>query len=158
MNPTNCDEEARKASVTVLDLVLQSNRRSETLIADFSSGFAKGWAWAVRKDFSTALDISLASRVVKGKRVAPVMTSGSLFTFSKGDILYDTPLAYSETWSESLNRITRSLEVVSATSCEIGFKGFVEAQLYEKKDGQLVKASLVRGSQSQFVRGLILGF
>jgi hypothetical protein len=158
MNPTNCEQEARNASVAVLDLVLQSNRRSETLLADFSSGFARGWAWAVKKDFSTALDVALASRVVKGKKVASVMTSGSLFTFSKGDTLYDTPLAYSETWSESLNHITRSLEVISATSAEIGFEGYVEAQLFEKKDGRLVETILFRGSQSQFVRALILGF
>jgi hypothetical protein len=158
MNPTHCDEEARNASVTVLESVLQNNRRSETLIADLSTGFARGWAWAVKKDFSTALDIAPASRVVKGKKVAPVMTSGSLFTFSKGDTLYDTPLAYSETWSESLNHITRSLDVLSATSAEIGFEGYVEAQLFEKKDGRLVETNLFRGSQSQFVRGLILGF
>ncbi len=158
MNQTHCDEEARNASLAVLDSVLQSTRRSETLIADFSSGFARGWAWAVQKHFSTALDIALATRVTKGKKIASVMTSGSLFTFSKGDRLYDTPLAYSETWSESLKHITRSLEVVSATSCEIGFEGFVEAQLFEKKDGRLEKTNLFRGSQSQFVRGLILGF
>jgi hypothetical protein len=158
MNSNHCDEEARNASFAVLESVVQSNRRSEKLIADFSSGFAKGWAWAVKKDFSTALDLALASRVVKGKKVAPVMTSGSLFTFSKGDTLYDTPLAYSETWSESLNHITKSLEVVSATSCEIAFEGYVEAQMYEKKDGQLVKTELFRGSQSKFVRGLIIGF
>ena len=112
----------------------------------------------MKKDFSTALDIALASRVVKGKQVAPVMTSGSLFTFSKGDTLYDTHLAYSETWAESLNHITKSLVVVSATSCEIGFEGYVEAQLFEKKSGGLEKTMLFRGSQSQFVRGLILGF
>jgi hypothetical protein len=158
MNPIISDEEAQRASVAVLEAVLQSSRRSETLIADFSSGFARGWAWAVKKDFSTALDIALASRVVKGKQVAPVMTSGSLFTFSKGDTLYDTPLAYSETWTESLNHITKSLVVVSATSCEIGFEGYVEAQLHEKKSGRLEKTMLFRGSQSQFVRGLILGF
>jgi hypothetical protein len=51
MNLTNPDEEARNASVAVLETVLQSNRRSEALIADFSSGFARGWAWAVKKDF-----------------------------------------------------------------------------------------------------------
>jgi hypothetical protein len=158
MNPTNPNEEARNASAAVLDTVIQSTRRSETLIADFSSGFARGWAWAVKKEFSTALDIALASRVVNGKKVESVMTSGSLFAFSKGDTLYDTPLAYSETWTESLNHITKSLVVVSATSCEIGFEGYVEAQLHEKKDGLLAKTKLFRGSQSQFVRGLILGF
>jgi hypothetical protein len=158
MNLTNPDEEARNASVAVLETVLQSNRRSEALIADFSSGFARGWAWAVKKDFSTALDINFASRVVKGKKVAPVLTSGNLFNFSKGDVLYDTPLAYSQTWSESLSYLTRSLEVLSATSAEIGFEGHVEAQLHEKKEGRLVKTSVFRGTQKQFVEGLIRGF
>jgi hypothetical protein len=158
MNSINSDEEARNSSVAVLESVLQSNRRSETLIADFSSGFAKGWTWDVKNAFSTALEINLSSRVVNKKQVAPVWTSGSLFSFAKGDILYDTRLAYSETWKESLKHLSRSLEVLSSSSAEVGFEGYVEAQLFEKKDGQLVKTNLFRGSQGQFVRGLIIGF
>ncbi len=158
MNPTNSDKEALNASLAVLESVLQSNRRSETLIADFSSGFAKGWAWAVKKCFATALDINLANRVVKGKPMPPILTSGRMFSFAKGDRIYDSPLAYSDTWAESLKHINRCLEVTSSTSADIGFDGYVEAQLYEKKNAELVNTKVFRGTQKDFVKGLILGF
>jgi hypothetical protein len=152
------DSEELTKSINVLESVTTSTRRSEVLIADFSSGFANGWAWAVQKCFASALDINLANRVVKGKPMPPVLTSGRMFSFAKGDRIYDSPLAYSETWAESLNQITRCLEVTSATSVDVGFDGYVEAQLYEKKDGELVKTEVFRGTQKEFVRGLIVGF
>lgn len=158
MSTIDCAEKARSASLAVLDLVLQNNRRSEKLIADLSSGFAKGWAWAVTKHFASSLDINLSNRVVKGKPTPPVLTSGRMFSFARGDRIYDTPLAYSKTWGESLKHINRSLEVISATSADIGFDGYVEAQLYEKRDGELVKTEIFRGTQKDFVKGLILGF
>jgi hypothetical protein len=61
------DSEELTKSINVLESVTSNSRRSEVLIADFSSGFAKGWNWAVTKHFATALDITLSSRVVKGK-------------------------------------------------------------------------------------------
>jgi hypothetical protein len=152
------DSEELTKSINVLEAVISNTRRSEVLIADFSSGFAKAWAWAVKKDFASALDITLSNRVVKGKPIEPVWTSGRMFSFSKGDRIYDTPFAYSETWSESLKHINRCLEVISATSADLGFDGFVEAQLYEKKNGELVKSEVFRGTQKDFVKGLILGF
>jgi hypothetical protein len=150
--------DAREASLTVLEFFSKNTRRCESLIADFSSGFAKGWAWAVKKDFASALDITLSSRVVKGKPNTEVWTSGRMFSFAKGDIIYDAPEAYSNTWSESLKHINQSLEVLSATSADVGFEGSIEAQLYEKKDGVLIKTKVFRGTQRQFVEGLILGF
>jgi hypothetical protein len=152
------DSEELTKSINVLESVTSNNRRSEVLIADFASGFAKGWAWAVKKCFATALDINLANRVVKGKPMPPILTSGRMFSFAKGDRIYDTPLAYSDTWVESLKHINRCLEVTSATSADIGFDGHVEAQLYEKKNGELVKTEVFRGTQKDFVKGLILGF
>lgn len=152
------DSEELTKSINVLESVTSNTRRSEVLIADFSSGFAKGWTWTVTKHFTTALDINLANRVVKGKPMPPVLTSGRMFSFAKGDRIYDTALAYSETWAESLKHINRSLEVISATSADIGFDGFVEAQLYEKKNGEFVKSEVFRGTQKDFVKGLILGF
>jgi hypothetical protein len=152
------DSEELTRSINVLESVTSNSRRSEVLIADFSTGFAKGWAWAVKKVWSSALDINLSSRVVKGKSMPPVLTSGRMFSFAKGDRIYDTPLAYSETWEESLKHINRSLEVITATSADIGFDGYVEAQLYEKRDGELVKTEVFRGTQRDFVQGLILGF
>jgi hypothetical protein len=152
------DSEELTKSINVLESVTSNSRRSEVLIADFSSGFAKGWNWAVTKHFATALDITLSSRVVKGKPSTEVWTSGRMFCFAKGDIIYDNPLGYSDTWTESLKHINQSLEILSATSADLGFEGFVEAQLYEKKDGVLVKTEVFRGTQKDFVKGLILGF
>lgn len=152
------DSEELTKSINVLESVTTGARRSEVLIADFSSGFAKGWAWPVKKCFASALDINLANRVIKGKPMQPILTSGRMFSFAKGDRIYDTPLAYSETWAESLNQITRCVEVTSATSADVGFDGYVEAQLYEKKGQELEKTEVFRGTQKEFVRGLILGF
>jgi hypothetical protein len=152
------DSEELTKSINVLEAVTSNTRRSEVLIADFSSGFAKGWTWSVKREFSSALDITLSSRVVKGKPNTEVWTSGRMFSFAKGDIIYDAPEAYSNTWSESLKHINQSLEVLSATSADVSFEGSVEAQLYEKKNGVLVKTNVFRGTQKQFVQGLILGF
>ena len=165
MITTETEERAR--SLQILEKVItykiseegkRSRDRSEELIADFSNGFAKGWAWAVRKEFTLALDTKLTARMVKKKQAPSVVTSGALFSFAKEDTLYDTPLAYSATWEESLRHINRSIKVLSAASADEDSPGYVEAQLFEKIEGKLVAVGKIQGSQVDFVRGLIQGF
>lgn len=146
-------------SLYVLDEVLRTKKRSETLIANFAdNGFALGWAWAVNQAFSGALDINLTARFINKKAQPARLTSGRLFAFAKGDTFYDTPLAYSETWAESLTHLQQSIEIVSAASCDESYSGIVAAEFFKKKDGRLASCGIRKMNQAQFVRGLIAGF
>jgi hypothetical protein len=97
------------------------NRRSTDLLATFPNGYAAGWAMAVPECFRDALDIKLTERIQKhpetGKALTVmVWTQGKppIYSFSAGDILYDTSLAYGSKWSNALAKISVSLQVESA--------------------------------------------
>jgi hypothetical protein len=100
--------------------------RSLTLLANFVDGFAAGWFFAVPEAFKDALDIRFGPRVLSKQQDEKqeklhLWTQGNKFSFSPGDILYDSKSAYFEEngaplpWSAALNVINLCLEVESAT-------------------------------------------
>ena len=91
----------------------ERNTRSTELIADFSDGFARGWFFAVRTSCREALDIKFVERVVDGKKES-VWTQGNCYAFRAGEILYDTPLAYQDTWQEARQHTRVAVQVDQA--------------------------------------------
>ena len=108
------DTEVRRKSLEILNLVksLRDNgERINDLLSDFKEGFAKGWGVAVSTSFLDALDIKQTDKVIDGKKNR-VWTQGSTFSFSQGDILYDTPQAY-ERWETALQSISIAYQVLA---------------------------------------------
>lgn len=104
----------RRKSLETLSLAksLRDNgERINDLLSDFKEGFAKGWGVAVSTCFRDALDIKQTDKVIYGKKNR-VWTQGSTFSFSQGDILYDTPQAY-ERWETALQSISVAYQVLA---------------------------------------------
>ena len=80
--------------------------RSRELIADFSTGYASGWKFAVRPCNYADLDIMRQGRI---------LTQGELYNFVRGEIFYDTPAAYEVPWGDALRVIKYSVQVNSST-------------------------------------------
>jgi hypothetical protein len=97
--------------------------------------FAAGWAFALPSSFKAG------------------------YSFARGDVLYDTPLAY-QIWSEALRHITTCLEVTVAASSGAQSSGMV-CFLVSRPDAirsKLVKGREYSGSQAEFVQMLRSGF
>ena len=105
---------SQKASLDILARAIalkDKEARLETLLADFTSEYAKGWDAAVGTYFRDALDIKQTSTDKKNA----AWTQGGTFAFCQGDILYDTPLAYQE-WGTGLQHIGKAYQVTEAIS------------------------------------------
>ena len=110
-------------------------QRALELIAEFKNGYAVGWHFAVGECFKDQLDIKQTERMetLIGKDGKPkqdkngkpkmkehkvsklVWTQGNQFTFSQGDIFYDTPKAYELKWGDALKVIGKCCRVIEAT-------------------------------------------
>jgi len=101
--------------------------RMERLLADFDkgNGFADGWQMAVGECFRDSLDIKIkpikptdeatdeaANEVVSDESVLK-WTQGGTFSFSPGDIVYDTPRAY-QRWNTALKNICVAYQILEA--------------------------------------------
>ena len=80
--------------------------RSKELMADFSKGYADGWKFIVRPCNYESLDI---------RRQKTLLTQGVIYNFSRGQIFYDTIVAY-DVWRKALQKINLSLQIDSVTS------------------------------------------
>lgn len=159
--------EVQHPSIGRLDKLIASRFRSREFIADFSSGYAAGWGFAVSRMFVVALDIRLTTRVKRTKEQDGTitrseileMTQGHLFSFREKDTFYDTPGAYSPTWKESLQKLKYRIDVLSADSATRNSAGSVKIELHEKCDEILRKVPLEKSelTQFEFVRCLIFG-
>lgn len=142
-------------------------KRSTKLIADFESGFAKGWEMAVGEWFREALDIKLTDRVNNGRK-KKVWTQGKAYSFDTGDVVYDSMGGYSAIWSDAIKNINILLQVIDATPAEYkeeegGKKkltpGRVRFQVlmpdHQKKG--LIKHDVVSCTQAEFVNILKKG-
>ena len=116
-----------------------SLKRSTELMADFSKGYADGWAFVVRPCNFPSLDIvysPIAMRrdgvIVKttknGKEVTVkenVLTQGEVYNFSLGQIFYSDPIAYEVRWGDALKVLRCSLQVddvsPSSVDTEVSF-------------------------------------
>lgn len=88
----------------------RNNERSETLIADFSKGYADGWAFVVRPCNYEALDIKWTPKTIK-KSTFMQLTQGDVYNFTDGSVFYDTLEAYNLPWSNALESIRCSLQI-----------------------------------------------
>lgn len=93
----------------------RKNERLETLMADFSKGYADGWAFVVRPCNYEALDIKWLPKTVK-KKTFLQLTQGDVYNFSEGSVFYDTPIAYEVPWGVALNSINCSLQITKTFS------------------------------------------
>lgn len=90
--------------------LLDKDPRMESLMADFSTDYAKGWHMAVGTYFRDALDIKQTPKVTKESKTV-IWTQGGSFSFSQGDVLYDTPLAYQK-WEIALKHIQVAYQIL----------------------------------------------
>ena len=102
-----------KKSIEILNLAtsLKEGERSTNLLSDFTEGFAKGWRIAVSTRFLEALDIKKTDKV-EGSKKTLIWTQGSTFSFSQGDIIYDTLKAY-ERWEIALQSIGIAYQILA---------------------------------------------
>lgn len=86
--------------------------RSLNLIADFSSGFARDWRFAINSSFWPNLDIKYIKKKINGE-TALVLTQGYNFSFDVGHTFYDSTSAYTTPWAEAIWEIHYALQVHS---------------------------------------------
>jgi len=138
--------------------VSSKEKRLTDLLRDPTKEPTNGWHMYVPHCFNDALDIKLTERV-KEKVKNCVWTQGSMFSFSTGDILYDTPAAYG---SWNLENIKRCVQIKAAVPCTISetgsrFSGSVTISLYEPVGNKLEERQQITLSQDMFVMFLISG-
>lgn len=133
--------------------------------------FDAEWYFCVPPYFNDALDIRLIEREqVKDKKVVRrywEWSQGSLFSFSEGDIVYDTPTIEGEPWKEQLKRIGVALQVLKDSKADLlgegdnahRFAGHVECVVLSPDESheRLEERGSVSMSQDDFVRVLISG-
>lgn len=93
--------------------LLDKDARMESLLADFSDDYAKGWHMAIGTYFRDALDIKQTEKVTNETKEV-IWTQGGTFSFSQGDMLYDTPMAYQQ-WDVALKHIRVAYQVLEGT-------------------------------------------
>lgn len=113
------------------------DERGGACIATFVGGFAAGWFFAVPESFKDALDIRLTQRVFD-KTTETLWTQGKLYSFSHGDVFYDTPQAYNtETWSSALPHIGLCVQIEKAVPSAVietkSYKTATPVQIIEDK-------------------------
>jgi hypothetical protein len=89
-----------------IKLIAQKESRTTELLADFSTGYARGlngqvWCFCVPKFFYEALDIKYTERKVEGK----IWTQGSWFNFWEGDKIYNHAYDYCNNFIGGLSSI-----------------------------------------------------
>lgn len=130
-------------------------KRSTELIADFSCGYAAGWAFVVRPCNYMALDIMYTKLVKKidGKIVKDdkgvslkedVLTQGKTYSFSLGEIFYSDPIAYEVQWGEALNSLHCSLQIDEATPSFLDADISYEEIHAHQKGGHITQGRIVR--------------
>ena len=145
-------------------------RRSLKLIAEFNDiGFAIGWKMTVWKCFRDALDIKYTSRKENGKTVKR-WTQGKAYSFSAGDIIYDTPRTHLESckyWANAIWDIDQAFQIIEAQPAELkeenGEKiltpGFVKFEILTKNADQttLDRKDVAGCTQAEFIEILKTG-
>ena len=121
------------------------------------------WFMFVPIYFNAALDIQQTTRIIE-KRETLQWTQGATFSFSVGDIIYNTPKAYKK-WSEAVKHIQYCFHVTDATSVapangsaqrRPGTVTF-DVLIPDKAKTRLTRGSNYDMTQDEFVRLLIAG-
>jgi hypothetical protein len=126
-------------------------------LKDPEAEYADGWFMCVPRCFNDSLDIRKTERVVKRQKQLS-WTQGYVFSFSEGDILYDTAKAY-ESWTEALKEMKVCIQVQSGTAASKTFAGSVRftTLVPDVQKKKLVKVKEETLTQEEFVRLLISG-
>jgi len=137
-------------------------KRTEALLKSPHGDSPSEWFMYIPPFFNNALDIRDTERK-KDKISYWVWTQGADFSFSVGDVIYDTKEAY-KTWSEAIKKIGICIQVtraVSASSSEAGFRfpGRISFDLFlpDQSKVRLQKISEYEMTQYEFVSLLIFG-
>jgi hypothetical protein len=133
------------------------NERLTIFLKDPEAEYADGWFMCVPRCFNDSLDIRKTERVVKRQKQLS-WTQGYVFSFSEGDILYDTAKAY-ESWTEALKEMKVCIQVQSGTAASKTFAGSVRftTLVPDVQKKKLVKVKEETLTQEEFVRLLISG-
>jgi len=157
----------RKKTLDLLESLLNASvtreHRKTQLLKDPDVEYYEGWYMCIRKCFNEALDIKYTT-ITENKVPKRVKTQGTIFSFKKGDALYDTPKAY-EQWSEALKHINlcvqveKASDVTPASKNNKRFPGYVFFNILtpNQERTKLVLRDQLRMSQDEFVRFLITG-
>lgn len=128
-------------------------RRSNKLIANFVDGFTVGWYMAIKDTFKNELDIKYLPRQ-KQKKTYYEWSQGPYFSFSEGQIIYNTPKGY-ETWSVALKHINIACQIVEAKPNTPAKKELADGSKYVVENGYvkflLLKPNNDRSSLEGFV-------
>jgi hypothetical protein len=103
-------------SLQILDKLVKPEKHRQRRLIDLlrpSHVATVDWFMFVPTCFNAALDIQQTARVIK-KQETLQWTQGSTFSFSVGDVIYNTPKAY-EKWSEAVKHIRHCFHVTNAT-------------------------------------------
>jgi hypothetical protein len=141
---------------------MSRERRLTTLLRDPVELFTEDWFMCVPQAFNDALDIRLTERIIaKTKKL--VWTQGSVFSFSRGDTLYDTKKAYEE-WSTALQHINIRIQVERAMPSNVyddgkRFSGTVTLEVSTPNSCRtnFQKRGSITMTQDDFVEFLIFG-
>ena len=116
--------------------------RSKQLIADFSKGYADGWAFIVRKCNFEALDIiwSVYKERDKSTKNSKIVyegwTQGEIYKFPTGATFYDSVRVYDNIpWSEAKKLFNRCIQITHSIPMSKNTSGKVRYELYEKGKG-----------------------
>lgn len=148
--------------------------RSTKLIANFSKGYAAGWAFYVQDAFKPQLDMGFTERVKTNnegiKEKQSIMTQGVLYNFYKGCAIPNYPFKYSsiEEFKELMSKDFILLKIEDAkpvtqidkedgnVSYDFGLVIFRIYKPNDKKDG-LHFESIAELPQDEFVQLLKTG-
>jgi hypothetical protein len=176
-----CPSISRQASLQALEALINippkkqkkkdgsfvfKQHRHKFLIADLSTGYIKDWAFQVHGVFAKSLDIrdKILNKREKELNVPIYKTQGNLFSFSENQMIYDTYLAYSSPWSESLKHIKTGILIDRASPASIDEEtgkrhpGVVAGWIYRNTGKKIEKYRSFSVTQDELVRILIMGF
>src|ERR1019366_4498825 len=106
----------KQNSLQILDKLVKPEKQRQRRLSDLLRPpdiAAVDWFMFVPTCFNAALDIQQTTRIIE-KRETLQWTQGSTFSFSVGDIIYDTPKAY-EKWSDALKHVRYCFHITDAT-------------------------------------------
>jgi hypothetical protein len=152
-----------EALTTLAELIEGSVRRAKRSLKLLrSTDEENAWFMYLPSVFNHALDIRETERVGSSQAV---WTQGANFSFAKGDMIYDTQLAY-QVWATALREIRICIQVSEATAATSpgggsprnpGSVAFNLMAPNEHRNAvKLVRTHKV--TQDEFVRLLIVGF
>jgi len=94
---------------------MKKQQRSLNLIANFQDGYSTDLAFVLPAAFRAALDMTFDTRKKDGEAYQ-VWTQGNIYSFKRGDTIYDQLTAYTEDWQTALKTMKLCLDVQDAQS------------------------------------------